>query len=92
MKVRNQQGRVVEGDEIRITESQEQWNHYHLEDGTVLRLKPVLVRVVKIRGEYSPDGSPIYLVESKSVVGSTSPDALKHFDSVEEGNDASANE
>jgi len=84
MKAKNPQGEVVEADEIEIVSEEEYWNKYELADGTVVKVKPVVVRIVRLRDTYSQDGSPVYLVESKNVIGSNSPDELKNLSGTEE--------
>lgn len=87
MKAKNPQGEVVDADEIEIVSEEEYWNRYELADGTVVKVKPVVVKIVRLRDTYSQDGSPVYLVESKNVIGSDSPDELKNLSDTEEVED-----
>lgn len=56
-----------EGTIIDVVESSEVWSSYKLEDGTVLKVKQVLVKVVKL-DEKDPTGKPIYLTEAQPIV------------------------
>ncbi|MFP3950783.1 MAG: hypothetical protein ACLFVP_01345 [Candidatus Bathyarchaeia archaeon] len=57
---------------------EEHWNTYELDDGTVLKVKLVLKGVKRVKGQYSPDGNPIYLVNSQNIVRATNiPEDLK---------------
>lgn len=49
--------------EIEILEAKERWSEYRLADGTVLRLKPVMIAVFH-NGQRTPDGDPIYNMKS----------------------------
>jgi hypothetical protein len=71
-------GREVDGAEVSVEESQEKFNQYVLEDGTVLKLKTVLVSIVRIDGQYDSDGNPAYVVKTAPVVGIVSaPETLR---------------
>jgi hypothetical protein len=57
----------AEGENIDFQEEHEPWCTYKLADGTTLKVKLVLVNVLRLK-KYSPDGTPIYLVNSQNVV------------------------
>lgn len=40
-------GQVVQGERVGVVTQNEQWSEWILEDGTVLRAKPVLVKVLR---------------------------------------------
>jgi len=63
-------GREMDVTEVPISESKEVFNTYKLEDGTMLKVKNVAVRILRLEGQFnpSPDGRPIYLVFSNPVV------------------------
>ena len=48
--------------------SKEEWNEYQLANGDVLLIKTVLVRALKATGEKTPDGSPLYVIDSQCIV------------------------
>jgi hypothetical protein len=62
---------------VDILSSKDGWSEYNLDDGTVLRVKAVALDVKKAIGQYSPDGDPIYLVQSALVTQVKVPDGLK---------------
>ncbi|MCD6139316.1 MAG: hypothetical protein J7J91_12255 [Deltaproteobacteria bacterium] len=51
------------------------WNEYELENGDRLRVKPVITKVLKIKGFYDKHGDPIYIVQSQLVVTTASSTA-----------------
>lgn len=69
-------GKMVEGNEIDYKELKENWNEYKLEDGTVIRMKSVVTRIVKTK-EYNKENEPIYYVNSRNILSARVPDKLK---------------
>jgi len=61
-------GREVDVSEVPITASEENVNHYTLEDGTTLKVKGVATSVMRIDNQFLPDGNPIYIVVMTPVV------------------------
>jgi hypothetical protein len=55
----------------------EHWNEYLLEDGSVLKMKLVVTEVVRVEGQYDPQGNPAYMVNSTNVVAIDPADDLK---------------
>lgn len=55
----------------------EKWSVYALEDGTTLKVKPVVTDVLKIEGAWDQNGNPVYSIKSSLVVSANPPDALK---------------
>jgi hypothetical protein len=45
----------------------EQVHKYTLEDGTVLSVRYIVTAMLRVDGQYMPDGSPIYIVYSAPV-------------------------
>ncbi len=66
-----------EGTSISINTSQENFNTYLLEDGTVLKFKTVLIDVIRLDDEYDDDGNPLYVTRTKNIVTAESPDSLR---------------
>lgn len=58
---------LMEADDIDFTEEKEHWNSYKLKDGTTLKVKLILQGVKRLK-KWNPDGSPIYLINSKKIV------------------------
>lgn len=71
------QGKEHEADYIDVNQSNERWNEYLLEDGTLLKLKPVTTDVAKLVGVYDGEGNPIYVIKSRIIVSAVVPDGLK---------------
>ncbi len=70
------QGRNVEGQPVSFATTREDWNEYAFEDGSVLRMKTILLEVVRL-DEYSDDGDPIYQFKAHQIMGIRAADALK---------------
>ncbi len=62
------QGKDIEVQEVDVVSSNEPWNEYQLGDGRVLSLKTVLVSAYRAVDERGPDGLPLYVVNSQSIV------------------------
>jgi len=56
--------------ELDWSSEKEYWNEYKLDDGTVLKVKIVLRGVRRAEG-HTPDGNPIYLINSQNIVRAT---------------------
>lgn len=52
--------------EIEIAEAKEAWSEYRLADGTVLRIKPVMLSVSRLGDGAGGRGEPVY--ETKSTL------------------------
>ncbi|HWB52267.1 MAG TPA: hypothetical protein VG651_24380 [Stellaceae bacterium] len=53
--------------EIEVVEARETWSEYRLADGTVLRVKPIMIAVNRIEGAESSNGEPVYNMKSTLV-------------------------
>jgi hypothetical protein len=62
------QGRQVEGKSVEFLTRKEDFNEYQLTDGTILKIKMVATRIIRLEEEKAPDGKPIYLIQSQNVV------------------------
>jgi hypothetical protein len=72
------QNRKVEGEVVDFhQDSPEAWNAYTFSDGTVLKLKTVLLEAVRLIGEYGPTGEPIYIFSAQQIAAVNAPDNLK---------------
>ena len=47
---------------VPVVKSDEQLNTYFLEDGSVLKVRSVATSIMRVEGQYLPDGSPVYIV------------------------------
>lgn len=54
-------------DEVKIISSIENWSEYKLEDGTIIKLKPVVTKIIKTDKKKS-DGTPVYSVTFQPVI------------------------
>ena len=71
------QGRKVSGQKVAFDIEKENWNVYRLEDGSTVRVRLVVAQIIRIDGEYTPEGDPVYLVNSTNVVTTDVPDHLR---------------
>ena len=69
--------KVAKDIQIDIKKADELWSSYTLSDGSVLRLKPVVVEVVKSPGKLTPSGDPVYSVRSTLIIDVKSQPAQK---------------
>lgn len=73
-------GRSVAAEEIAFKAVAEAWSEYVLDDGTIVRLRPVATDISRIEGEYDPQGNPVYVVNAQHVIAISSPDELRKAD------------
>jgi hypothetical protein len=57
-------GRTAQGVEIQVDTSNERWSEYTLQDGTVFRGKLNIISVVRVEGEFDPQGQPVYQINA----------------------------
>ena len=60
-------GREVEAIPVDVNQSNEVWNEYLLEDGTVLKMKLILKKVMRVANEFDAEGNPVYVMQSTNV-------------------------
>jgi hypothetical protein len=63
--------------DVDVLEAKEVWSEYRLADGTVLRIKPVMIAVSRIEGEHTLDGDPVYNMKSTLVTDLRAPQELR---------------
>lgn len=44
------------------------WNEYELEDGSRIRIKTIVTKVLRLDGFYDAHGNPVYIIQSQMVV------------------------
>lgn len=66
---------MVDGEEVEFEPLTERWNEYRLSDGTLLKMKLVVTRIIRI-DKYNEQGEPIYLVNSNNVLTASVPPQL----------------
>jgi hypothetical protein len=67
----------VLGEEVEFEVERESFNIYILHDGTKLKLKAVVGKIIRL-DSYKPDGDPLYMVEASNVMIADVPDNLKN--------------
>jgi len=77
-------GAHVDVSDVPIVKAQEHFNHYVLEDGTVLKVKSVATSMMRVEGQYLPDGNPIYIVLTSPAVNVESSPLKKESEQGEE--------
>jgi hypothetical protein len=60
---------IVVQQEIEIKNSKENWNYYDLDDGTVLKIKTILISVYDAGKD--PQGNPAINLRTANVIGAT---------------------
>jgi hypothetical protein len=53
--------------EVEVLEAKEAWSEYRLADGTVLRVKPIMIAVSRVNDAEGVDGEPVYTMKSTLV-------------------------
>ena len=61
-------GEPISVTEVGFSDHYERWNEYLLNDGTVIRLKLVLLQVYRWDGHFDHNGDPVYFVDSADVL------------------------
>ena len=69
---------LVDAFEVSVSESTERWTEIRLDDGSVLRLKPVVLSALRLVDRFDPDGNPLYLLKVNQVMAvASAPDNLR---------------
>lgn len=68
MEITLPDGRKVQATEIGIRKSTESWNEYELEDGNIIKIKLVVVRVLKTIDKDPITGEPIYITNTQNLM------------------------
>lgn len=69
-------GKMVDGVDVNFKVKKEEWNEYELEDGTILKFKSVVTKIVRTE-EYNEQNEPIYSINSQNVASAKIPNELK---------------
>jgi hypothetical protein len=70
-------GAVSTAQDVDVLEAKEVWSEYRLSDGTVLRIKPVMITISRVEGEHTIEGDPVYNMKSTLVTDVRAPQELK---------------
>ena len=60
-----------------VTKSKEAWSEYSLDDGAVLRVRPIVVEARRAKGKFTEEGNPLYYVRIGFILGTRAPARLK---------------
>jgi hypothetical protein len=60
-----------------INQTNEYWNQYLLDDGTVIKMKLVATKVLRVDNKYDQEGNPLYIIQSTNVTSVNALDNLK---------------
>ena len=66
-------GREVEAAPIEVSQTSEKWNEYLLEDGTVIKMKLILKKILRVENEFDAEGNPVYVMQTTNVTSVTAP-------------------
>ena len=61
-------GGQIEGTVVGITEAIERFSELKLEDGTILKTKPVVVEAIRLDDQWDNDGNPVYVLKTQNMV------------------------
>ncbi|MDO8662693.1 MAG: hypothetical protein Q7K98_05690 [Candidatus Omnitrophota bacterium] len=70
-------GEEMEATPVDINQTNEYWNQYLLDDGTVVKIKLVATKVLRVDSKYDNEGNPLYVIQSTNITAVNSPDNLK---------------
>lgn len=66
--------RTVEGESMVFKATEEPWTIYKLEDGSIIKLKPVVSDIFKLPDKDPVTGLPQYMIRSSNIVSVEPPD------------------
>lgn len=69
-------GGIIDGEVMPVNVSHEEWCEHVLADGTIIRIKAVVLRVIKVPGKLDPMGNQAFVIQSNNVVVVESPEQL----------------
>ncbi len=76
-KLQAPDGSEAEAEVVGNRATGEHWNEYLLDDGTVVRLKPIVTEVLRVIGQYDNEGNPLYIVSATNVIAVDAPDEIR---------------
>ena len=54
----------TDGELIDIENMKETWSEYTLKDGTLLKVKPIIMEIRRLKSHHATNGDPVYFVKS----------------------------
>jgi hypothetical protein len=73
-------GKKVAGVEVNFEIIEEPWHRYRLGDGSLLDVIFIANKIIRLEGEYNPDGTPVYQVQMDMVFKSNVPESVRKKD------------
>lgn len=67
-KIRAPDGSEVEATELSFQNVREHWNEYLLDDGTIIKLKPVATELFRLDDRHDNEGNPVYILKSRNIL------------------------
>lgn len=68
MEITLPDGRKISATEISVKKATEHWNEYELEDGNILKMKLILVKIIKADAKNEITGEPIYISNTQNLM------------------------
>lgn len=68
MEITLPDGRKVPATEIGVKKATEHWNEYELEDGNIIKMKLILVKIIKADIKNEITGEPVYLSNTQNLM------------------------
>lgn len=62
---------------VPITHHGAQESEFKLDDGTTLRIRPVLIEARRLTGQWAPDGDPVYVTKVGFAISTQAPSNLR---------------
>ena len=69
-------GQQVTGEEVEVEKSTEPWAQYQLSDGTMVKVKIVMLDAVRLDA-YNDTNDPVYQFQFQQIIGVVPNEALK---------------
>lgn len=73
-------GQTILGADVPITQSNELWSEYILEDGNILRVKLAVGSIIRVADQLDTEGNPVYIVKGSVVSVPIIPDKRQKSD------------
>lgn len=70
-------GTLIDAHEVPVLESTERWTDIKLEDGSVIRLKSIVLSVARLINRYDEEGNPMYVLKANQVMTVDVPEHLR---------------
>jgi hypothetical protein len=62
---------------MNVERSDERWNTYELDDGSIIKFRAVVAEIWRVEGEYDAQGNPVYVVKAQNITDVTAPESVK---------------